>query len=57
MQARTKVAHNTLTPKWDEQLHVLVQEPTTQQLRVEMFDYDTVNVKVRSRTPQGSGSV
>lgn len=46
VQARTKVAANTLTPRWEEELHVLVQEPTTQQLRVEMFDHDMINVKV-----------
>ena len=45
VQARTKVAANTLTPRWEEELHVLVQEPTTQQLRVEMFDHDMINVK------------
>ena len=46
-QSRTKVAHKTLKPQWNEELHVLVQEPTTQLLRVEMFDHDTFNVKVR----------
>ena len=46
MQSRTKVAHKTLKPQWNEELHVLVQEPTTQLLRVEMFDHDTFNVKV-----------
>ena len=45
-QSRTKVAHKTLKPQWNEELHVLVQEPTTQLLRVEMFDHDTFNVKV-----------
>ena len=48
-QSRTKVAHKTLKPQWNEELHVLVQEPSTQLLRVEMFDHDIFNVKVRGR--------
>lgn len=36
---------NTLTPRWDERKWLMVQEPTTQDLRVEVFDYDRVNVK------------
>ena len=47
LQSRTKVAHKTLKPQWNEELHVLVQEPSTQLLRVEMFDHDIFNVKVR----------
>jgi len=47
VQVNTRVAHNTLTPVWDEQLHVLVQEPSTQMLRIEMFDHDLINVKVQ----------
>ncbi len=46
-QSRTKVVHKTLKPQWNEELHVLVQEPSTQLLRVEMFDHDIFNVKVR----------
>ena len=45
MQSRTKVMHKTLKPQWNEELHVLVQEPTTQLLRVEMFDHDLFNPK------------
>ena len=52
VQSRTKIAHKTLKPQWNEELHVLVQEPTTQLLRVEMFDHDTFNVKV-GRTSGG----
>ena len=40
---------HTLTPKWDEDLYVLVQEPKTQSLRVQMFDRDLLNVKARAR--------
>jgi len=43
------VVHKTLKPQWNEELHVLVQEPSTQLLRVEMFDHDIFNVKVGAR--------
>ena len=36
---------HTLTPEWDEDLYVMVQEPKTQSLRVQMFDRDLLNVK------------
>lgn len=36
---------NTLTPRWDERKWLMVQEPKTQDLRVEVFDWDRVNVK------------
>ena len=38
---------HTLTPHWDEDLYVLVQEPKTQNLRIQMFDRDLLNVKAR----------
>jgi len=46
------VQKHTLTPKWDEDLYVLVQEPKTQTLRVQMFDRDLLNVKARARQPR-----
>lgn len=42
MQSHKK---NTLTPRWDERKWLMVQEPKTQDLRVEVFDWDRVNVK------------
>ena len=39
------VQKHTLTPEWDEDLYVMVQEPKTQSLRVQMFDRDLLNVK------------
>ena len=45
------MVHKTLAPKWNEELHVLVQEPTSQLLRVEMFDHDTFNLKVPALVP------
>ena len=51
MQSRTKVMHKTLKPQWNEELHVLVQEPTTQLLRVEMFDHDLFNPKASPKIP------
>ena len=41
------VQKHTLTPHWDEDLYVMVQEPKTQNLRVQMFDRDLLNVKAR----------
>ena len=41
------VQKHTLTPHWDEDLYVMVQEPKTQNLRIQMFDRDLLNVKVR----------
>ena len=37
----------TLDPKWGEFKYCLVQEPKTQNLRVEVHDYDVVNISVR----------
>ena len=36
---------NTLTPTWNERKWLMVQEPETQDLRVEVFDWDRLNVK------------
>ena len=41
------VQKHTLTPHWDEDLYVMVQEPKTQNLRIQMFDRDLLNVKAR----------
>ncbi len=35
----------TLTPKWEEDKWLLVQEPKTQIMRVQVFDHDVVNLK------------
>ena len=36
---------NTLTPVWNERKWLMVQEPQTQDLRIEVFDWDRINVK------------
>ena len=36
----------TLSPTWDEDKWLLVQEPKTQAMRVQMFDHDVLNLKV-----------
>ena len=36
---------NTLAPVWQERKFLMVQEPTTQFLRLEMFDWDRINAK------------
>ena len=36
----------TLDPKWGEVKYCLVQEPKTQNLRVEVHDFDVVNISV-----------
>ena len=36
---------NTLTPTWNERKWLMVQEPKTQPLRVEVFDWDRINAK------------
>ena len=43
-----EVQKRNLTPKWEEDKWLLVQEPKTQILRAQVFDHDTVNLKVRS---------
>lgn len=42
---KTSVQKKTLSPTWNETLHVLVQEPHTQFLRVEVFDHDNFQPK------------
>lgn len=37
---------NTLEPAWEETFYILVQEPTTQMLKLELYDYDTISMKV-----------
>ena len=36
----------TLSPTWNEDKWLLVQEPKTQGMRVQMFDHDILNLKV-----------
>ncbi len=36
----------TLNPTWNEDKWLLVQEPKTQSMRVQMFDHDVMNLKV-----------
>ena len=38
----------TLTPKWNEDKWLLVQEPKTQAMRMQCFDHDVLNLKVRA---------
>jgi Ca2+-dependent lipid-binding protein len=45
-QVETKVVKNTLAPAWEETFYILVQEPTTQMLKLELYDYDTISIKV-----------
>ena len=51
------VQKHSLTPQWDEDLYVLVQEPKTQNLRIQMFDRDLLNVKARAPNPKPSAEV
>ena len=38
---------NTLDPKWsNEDFWLLVQEPKTQMLRIQVYDRDNINLKV-----------
>jgi Ca2+-dependent lipid-binding protein len=41
----TSVKKNTLAPKWNERLWLLVQEPSTQAAYLAVNDVDLVNVK------------
>jgi Ca2+-dependent lipid-binding protein len=41
-----EVQKKTLTPKWDEDKWLLVQEPKTQVMRAQVFDHDLINLKV-----------
>lgn len=36
-----------MSPKWEEDKWLLVQEPKTQIMRAQVFDHDAVNLKVR----------
>ena len=38
----------TLNPTWNEDKWLLVQEPKTQAMRVQMFDHDVMNLKVHT---------
>lgn len=42
---KTHTKKNTLAPVWNETHYLMVQEPTSQSLRWEMFDVDIINVK------------
>ena len=42
---KTRVIHKSLAPVWSETKYVLIQEPKTQTLKVEVYDHDTINVK------------
>lgn len=42
---KTEHKKNTLTPVWNERKWLMVQEPQTQDLRVELFDWDRINAK------------
>jgi len=44
-RVETRVIKNTLAPEWEETFHILVQEPGTQKLKIELYDYDAVNIK------------
>ncbi len=46
-----EVQKRTLAPKWEEDKWLLVQEPKTQILRAQVFDHDTVNLKVPHAIP------
>jgi Ca2+-dependent lipid-binding protein len=41
---RTDIKKRTLTPTWNQRIRLLVQEPTTQSLRLQMFDHDVVHI-------------
>ena len=41
-----KTKKKTLHPQWNEDLHMLVQEPKTQVMRCQVYDWDGINVKV-----------
>lgn len=49
-----RVVKNNQDPVWGETHYVLVQEPDTQSLNLEVFDWDLFNVKVSSRPPGGA---
>jgi len=41
----TKIVRNTLTPEWGETCFMLIQEPTTQVVKVEVYDWDAISLK------------
>jgi C2 domain len=43
---KTSVKKRTLEPEWKETLFLLAQEPATQNLRVELYDWDAVHLSV-----------
>lgn len=43
----SRVVHKTLAPSWNDTCWLFVQEPSTQQLRLEVRDIDFFNFKVR----------
>lgn len=45
------IQKKTLNPTWKEDKWLLVQEPKTQFMRVQMFDHDMLNLKVGRTTP------
>ena len=56
---KTKRKNNTLEPVWKEKKWLLVQEPTTQCLHLEVQDVDRVNIKemLRFNVIKGATSV
>jgi hypothetical protein len=47
IQQVEKTAHkkNTLHPEWNERKWLMVQEPTTQRIYLEVYDWDRINIK------------
>ncbi len=48
-----EVQKKTLEPHWEEDKWLLVQEPKTQALRLQLFDHDAINLKARARLCTG----
>ena len=46
-----EVQKKTLAPQWNEDKWLLVQEPKTQILRMQLFDHDAINLKARACMP------
>ena len=40
----------TLSPTWNEDKWLLVQEAKTQHIRAQVFDHDAINLKVRAQS-------
>ena len=47
----------TLNPSWNESFHFLVQEPKTQFMRLQVYDWDGIHLKVVTHCHSGSESV